>query len=324
MQGVGCRWRDGWYHTGDIGQLNYQTPANLQRRKGTPTLPTILSVVDRVGSVEEALWNEDSVWIEASSLEERVYGILPEVDSVVLMADRNQPGIIAAVVPSNALISSWEMGAGAAEGSLALEQARFQRGSASAMHTVPPALEAGVLDVLRAAGHSAQLPEYSIPLAVILDFNRWTESEGLLTATGKVRRPVVKQVYNSWMNAKYAEVQSQSACNKTLQGGGIGACDNESTRQLFLAVLASLEEQARLEKYSQTQIKNVNIALVCGQKVAGALGLAEMLHRLKSLTYPASVRAGATGVATQARLPPGRLAILKRRGCDRGSLHPRC
>ena len=319
--GESRRWRGGWYHTGDIGQLNYQTQANLQRRRGKPTLPTVLSVIDRVGSVEEALWNEDSVWIETSSLEERVYGVLPEVGSVVLMADRNQPGIIAAVVPSHELIASWERDSGATPGALALEQARFPRGSTSAMHAVPAAVEASLLSVLRTAGQSAQLPEYAVPLAVILDCTPWTEHEGLLTATGKVRRPAVKQVYNSWMNAKYAEVQSArpDALGEIPQGVGVVATDNESTQRLFRAVLASLEEQARLEKYSQTQIKNVNVSLICGEKVSDALfGL--LPCSISCLQQRSFLPAGAIDIATQAGVKDCRRALLQRRSHHRGLL----
>ena len=56
-------WRDGWFHTGDVGQLDY----------GAAQAPK-LKVIDRVKALEEVYWAGDSVWIEPGALEENVFG----------------------------------------------------------------------------------------------------------------------------------------------------------------------------------------------------------------------------------------------------------
>ena len=86
-----------------------------------------------VGAAEEVYWEGDSVWIEAASLEENVYGPIAEIDMVVLVSDRNRSGVVAVVVLQQDFVRSWEQGQAQPRkpGSTALQQRKHPRGPAA-------------------------------------------------------------------------------------------------------------------------------------------------------------------------------------------------
>ena len=154
-----------------------------------------------VGAAEEVYWEGDSVWIEAASLEENVYGPIAEIDMVVLVSDRNRSGVVAVVVPQQDFVRSWEQGQAQPRkpGSTALLQRKHPRGSAAAAKSVPEALAKEVLALLVRAG--AGRVEWEVPIAVVIELTRWSEQsslggeESLLTLTAKPKRGAIKQAY---------------------------------------------------------------------------------------------------------------------------------
>ena len=151
-------WRDGWFHTGDVGSLDYsQNPGPC------------LSIIDRVKALEEVYWNGDSVWIEAASLEENVYGAVAEIDMVVLVSDRNRSGVVAVVVPQDSFVRCWEQSQPQplAPGSTAVQQQQHVRGSVAASRTVPTGLADEVLALLVRAG--AGRAPWEVPVATVIE-----------------------------------------------------------------------------------------------------------------------------------------------------------
>ena len=78
---------DGWYRTGDVGELDYQgkvIPNEYQRLDSeeqqvtghTWTRRPLLRIIDRVSALEEVYIGGDSVWIATSDLEANLYVLL--------------------------------------------------------------------------------------------------------------------------------------------------------------------------------------------------------------------------------------------------------
>eukprot|EP00927_Polykrikos_kofoidii_P048997 TRINITY_DN43149_c0_g1_i1.p1 TRINITY_DN43149_c0_g1~~TRINITY_DN43149_c0_g1_i1.p1 ORF type:complete len:2028 (+),score=334.88 TRINITY_DN43149_c0_g1_i1:78-6161(+) len=226
---------DGFCRMGDVGLLDYTDCTS----GGAPRL----KIIDRVTSLEEVYWRGDSAWIEASALEEHVFGVLAEIRSVVLATDRNREGVVAIVVPSDGYIGSWvsrsralvgESGAVGCDGlgssddlveALRARQRVHPRGSQAAADAVPPALEAELMSILRAAVEDRiDTKPYEVPVACVIDLSPWSEevtlgcTEGLLTMTGKPRRGAIKHTYVEAVWARYgraaylAEADRGSLC----------------------------------------------------------------------------------------------------------------
>lgn len=221
---------DGWYHTGDVGLLNYkqeQVPnrySEIPRAKGHNWTAGVgyLQVIDRVKQLEELYWNHDSLWVSTQYLENlyvicvlqraatsicntdcipvmpaaslmmfRRYSTVPGFDHVVLTTDRNEEGFIAIVLLSNGKTFADDISAD--------NQAHRS---------------AKCLQQLKSIGKTRQLAPYEIPVGVLVivptatNPKPWTQENGLLTITGKVNRVKVKEFYHlEWM-AQYATVAS--------------------------------------------------------------------------------------------------------------------
>lgn len=233
-EATASNFKDGWYYTGDVGQLNFQTLSS----SGQP----LLTIIDRVKSLEEIYWAGDSVWIESVKLELEIYGNIPEVESIVLAADRNRPGLLAIVVLTPDFLSEWEAQNGVPGGSIKDLQVGHDRGSAERVAQLPTALVSRVLQLVRQSGKEAKRKEWELPIGVVVDTERWTEVErigddlGLLTLTGKVKRGLVKKIYNPAVNHVYGSLGSEQAESAhTSEVEVSGQCDksrlNASSRE---------------------------------------------------------------------------------------------
>lgn len=193
-------WHDGWFHTGDVGSLDYS------RNPGPG-----LSIIDRVKALEEVYWEGDSVWIEAASLEENIYGPVAEIDFMVLVSDRNRSGVVAVVVPQESFVRRWEQNQPQPRqpGSTALKQQQHSRGSVAAAKSVPKALADEILSLLQRVG--AGRAPWEVPVATVVELTKWSEQPGvegeepLLTLTSKPKRGAIKHAYLDAVNSKFGE-----------------------------------------------------------------------------------------------------------------------
>ena len=141
----------------------------------------------------------DSAWIEATALEDRVFGVLPQVLSVVLAADRNRDGLVAVVVTPETFVSSWcqwQASQGAAVAfdiaDLRARQSRCPRGSQAAADVVPRELEDEILASLRSVALKQGLRPFEVPVACVVELSPWTAQVGpdgsgpLLTLTALI------------------------------------------------------------------------------------------------------------------------------------------
>mmetsp|Transcript_163666 Transcript_163666/g.524841 ORF Transcript_163666/g.524841 Transcript_163666/m.524841 type:complete len:1938 (+) Transcript_163666:50-5863(+) len=202
---------DGFYRMGDIGLLDYANPVE----GGQPRL----CIIDRVKNLEEVYWQGDSAWIQATALEDGVYSVLPEVQSIVLASDRNRDGVVAIVVLPEACAAAWRKRQPEgfqlpSAGEMRSRQAQHPRGSQAAADAVPAVLESAVLSALRDAGMQEGLEPYEVPSACVIDLTPWSSEAGqdgtvpLLTMTGKPLRGAVKLTYLEAVGSRYGRADA--------------------------------------------------------------------------------------------------------------------
>mmetsp|Transcript_30395 Transcript_30395/g.91143 ORF Transcript_30395/g.91143 Transcript_30395/m.91143 type:complete len:1957 (+) Transcript_30395:98-5968(+) len=221
---------DGWYHTGDVGELDYRaevvpnTHASIPRVTGHAWARTpLLRIIDRVKTLEEMYVDGDSVWVSTAELESSVYGGLPGIKTVVLVSDRNESGLVAIVLLDESAVPRD-----------VLAQNRTRPDEARGA-PVTPEFEMAVLASLQAAGRGHRRLPYEIPVGVVVETKAWSDTEvlpsgdkGLVTITGKPRRTLIKECYRERWMAKYAE--AAAAVGETARaedGGGGGSADDD-------------------------------------------------------------------------------------------------
>ena len=220
---------DGWYRTGDVGQLEYRAidaegnsimqPNTYQSKKPRCAYfspkqdggvmcknpgafahdAPLLTIIDRVQNLEEIYLHGDSYWISSAELEASTYGELPYFEFIQLVSDRNEEGIVAIVV---------------------LSQNEFASGISSidTHHDT-------YLQLLQSAGKAANRATHEIPVGVVvLKPHSWTIENGLLTITGKPKRSQVKLEYEELWMAEYQRTKQRGedahtghSCKDSLQ-----------------------------------------------------------------------------------------------------------
>ena len=107
--------RDGWYYTGDIGEWALDDHNEIALRKDdNGKWNKVLVIVDRVKNLCELYVDGDSKWVDPGRLEADLYSNAPCVKQMCLVCDRNQPSMVALVVPSDYELQRWRIGGDAA------------------------------------------------------------------------------------------------------------------------------------------------------------------------------------------------------------------
>ena len=153
-----------WYHTGDIGSLDYSFEDHPRGK---------LSVIDRKSNLLELYVGGDSVWVQVEKLEKDIYGTIPQINQLCLLADRNEDGMIAIIGTDVQLDSHVDR-------------------------------EQYFLDIIAHYGRDANVKSYEIPVGVIVEENKFSLQNGTLTQTGKLNRSVVLKKYKEKMDKIYS------------------------------------------------------------------------------------------------------------------------
>jgi len=176
----------GWYCTGDVGELEFNPkhdkqsdPESLFRLSECKGKPRILRIIDRCKYMVEIYIRGRSVWVAMQNLEQRVYQKAAAVHQICLVADRNQPVMVAIIVPSTHFMDTWiqQKAEGKSSARLCYKECCMHADFRSA-----------VLAQIQNIGKEAKVKDYEIPKHVILDPEPWTIQNECLSAVGKPKR----------------------------------------------------------------------------------------------------------------------------------------
>nr|XP_036586959.1 amp-binding enzyme [Colletotrichum truncatum]KAF6797689.1 amp-binding enzyme [Colletotrichum truncatum] len=160
--------KDGWFKTGDIGEFNSDGALN---------------VIDRVKNLVKMQGGE---YIALEKLES-VYRGSQFVQNIMIYGDGEHSRAIAVIAPNEKVLT---------------EEAQKLGVDQHDMHTNRKVVDA-VLKDLVSAGRKAGLSGLEIIAGVVLVEEEWTPDSGLVTATQKLNRRVIKDKYKQRMEAAF-------------------------------------------------------------------------------------------------------------------------
>eukprot|EP00466_Bigelowiella_natans_P004133 jgi/Bigna1/69484/fgenesh1_pg.9_\ len=198
----------GWYCTGDVGEIEYN-PKNDKQNDPQSSFslsscrsePRVLRIVDRCKNMVELYIQGRSVWVAMQNLEQNVYTKARCVRQVCLVADRNQPVMVAIVIPSASFMEEWS------------KKANNGDNLTPKKICEDPTFRELVLKQLQAQAdkNADSIKDYEVPKHVILDHEPWTTLNGCLSAVGKPKRGYLQSVkYITQLDLLYAKDEVQS------------------------------------------------------------------------------------------------------------------
>lgn len=237
---------DGWYCTGDIGELDYD---NVDE-SGNPTL----AIIDRVSNSIELYVNGDSCWVDPSQLESIVSTKLSFIRNqmFILLGDRNQDSLVLVAVPTLEFVLGVFEQADAAtkqlvtdsltavvstEASEQVDQQQVLYEYLCDQQFVQRRAHKALLSALNQAG--VELPKHEIPCGVILTSEAWTIENKLLTTTGKPRRSEIRLRFQKKVEETYARVLA-TASDIDIHGPPAAAPDDTGFDRSLLTQQESL------------------------------------------------------------------------------------
>jgi len=180
---------DGWFHTGDIGEL---TPSGA------------LKIVDRKKNIFK-LSQGEYVAIEKI---EAVYKKNPLVEQVWVYGNSLESALVAVVVPVKAALVAALAGAGVTA----------PAGEDLAALAARPEAPAAVLASLTATGKAAKLKGFELARAVHLDAHQFCVEDDTMTPTFKLKRPQLQKRYQGVVDGLYAGMKAEAEAREAAGG----------------------------------------------------------------------------------------------------------
>jgi long-subunit acyl-CoA synthetase (AMP-forming) len=202
-EATAAAFRDGWYYTGDVGE--WAVDANNQfvlTKNERGDWNRVLVIVDRVKNLCELYVDGDSKWVDPSRLELEFYSAAPCAKQVCLVCDRNQPQMVALLVPS-------DMQRLRSGGDITLADKDLECNAELATNLLQQLIS---FAQVQAASSGRQLLPFELPCAVVVCTQPWTAENGFLTANGKLKRGDLKLRFLDRIMAAYcsASISSQT------------------------------------------------------------------------------------------------------------------
>jgi long-subunit acyl-CoA synthetase (AMP-forming) len=191
-EATAAAFRDGWYYTGDVGEWAVDADDQFVKTGGGKRL---LVIVDRVKNLCELYIDGDSKWVDPSRLELELFSAAQCVQQVCLVCDRNQPRMVALVVPSDGELQRWRP-----SGDRVLADENVENNAEFAAYLLQQLIS---FAHTQATASGRQLLAFELPCAVVVCAQPWTEENGLLTANGKLKRGDLKKRLQKRMEDAY-------------------------------------------------------------------------------------------------------------------------
>ena len=172
---------DGWFHTGDIGEL---TPSGA------------LKIVDRKKNIFKLSQGE---YIAVEKIE-AVYKKNPLVEQVWVYGNSYESALVAVVVPVAAALKA----------ALADKGVKVPAGEDLAAMAARPEAAAAVLASLTATGKDAKLKGFELARGIHLDARQFSVEDDTMTPTFKLKRPQLQKRYQGVVDGLYAVMRTEA------------------------------------------------------------------------------------------------------------------
>jgi long-chain acyl-CoA synthetase len=185
---------DGWFHTGDIGEL---TPSGA------------LKIVDRKKNIFKLSQGE---YIAVEKIE-AVYKKNPVVEQVWVYGNSFESQLVAVVVPVKAGLKNL-----LAERGVAVEAGETLEAMAAR-----PEARAAVLASLTSTAKDAKLKGFELARAVHLDAHQFSVEDDTMTPTFKLKRPQLLKRYQGAVDGLYAQLKAEAEAKEAGRGRAAAA-----------------------------------------------------------------------------------------------------
>ncbi|GJP54902.1 hypothetical protein CLOM_g13917 [Closterium sp. NIES-68] len=168
---------DGWFHTGDIGQVN---------EDGT------LTIIDRKKNIFKLAQGE---YVAAEKLEV-LYGGAAVVGQIFVYGDSFKSSLVAVVVPEKDVLSDWATSSGA----LSADEAAAA--SLADLCALPGAREHVLIELVKRA-KATSMKGFEVVRGVALEAEAFSTDNDLMTPSFKLKRPKLKAKYQAVIDELY-------------------------------------------------------------------------------------------------------------------------
>eukprot|EP01018_Ginkgo_biloba_P025310 Gb_09946 [translate_table: standard] len=169
--------KDGWFHTGDIGEMQADG---------------ILKIIDRKKNIFKLSQGE---YIAVEHLE-NVYGHCSSIDGIWVYGNSFESFLVAVVVPNHLQVEIWAT-------------SNRQKGYLNEL-CLNPTLKTFILEELRTIAEKNKLRKFEFIKAIYLDPQPFDLERDLVTPTHKKKRPQLLKYYQNEINHMYQELKSHS------------------------------------------------------------------------------------------------------------------